>query len=153
MSRDSTDEHEDRRLLVSSPALAEQLVGMVEWATSHDDEVLQGAAVAWLTREMQATIAELSEARRRIVHDMHQRGYSLREIADMLGLSRSRILQIIEGKAEKVPGRYRPRCDWPNRDGEQCSRPCAFVTQDGRKVCGTHATVALETMRIEQWKP
>ena len=74
---------------------------------------LQLAAVSALNEritELTTELRQLSVARKRLVHELHTAGYSHARIADAVGLSRSRVFQILQGEIPK-PEAATPRFD------------------------------------------
>lgn len=74
---------------------------------------LQLAAVTALNEritELTAELRQLSVARKRLVHELHTAGYSHARIGKAVGLSASRVFQILQGEIPK-PEPATPRFD------------------------------------------
>ena len=144
---------------LKSTKIEHALDDVIAWVRQHEDITNRAFAAMWASGECQRVIAELGEIRTDVTRQLHEQGYSYRELADMFGVSRSRIQQLIEGDrrpAQAAAGaeRYRARCKAPTKSGDQCTRGAVYMGSNGKVVCGTHATWLLnQGVSIEEYKP
>ena len=121
-----------------------------------DDVTNRSFAAIWAAGVCQQAIEKLGRIRTDATRALHEQGYSYKELAELFGVSRSRIQQLIEGDRRSKPSleRYRPRCSAPKQNGEQCSRGAVYTGHNGKHVCGTHARYLLDQgIGIEMWTP
>lgn len=139
---------ESPAIIVRSDKVEKSMNDALEWVRSRPDAVTRAAAATWLAGQVLFMQQAIPELRAAAVRELAEDGFSMAEMAEMFGLSKSRIQQIIEGKPPKGQpkrGLITARCEWTNKtNGEQCIRSAAFKASDGRKCCGTHAGAAIE---------
>lgn len=129
---------------IASPRIAKQLEAAMAWAEARPTAVEQALAATWLLNELQAAVQALPKVRAKAVRELHEDGFSMKDLSEMLGLSKSRIQQLLDAPDKKAPGRARlPRCEWSKTNGEPCEHAGVYRTNDSRRVCGTHAGLAL----------
>jgi hypothetical protein len=130
---------------VSSPRITTILADCIEWADNQPDPLTQAAAVSWLQGELQGKVAELAARRTTLLRDLHERGWSMGDIGEAIGLSKARVSQIIDPRQkDRKPAYLGARCDWRKVDGDVCTRAGQFRTVEGQHVCGTHAGNAVD---------
>ena len=72
-----------------------QLDAMVAWAMSHESPELRADAAGTLAKAMYATWRELSTVRRAAIRELASMGFTYAELAEMFGVSKARVEQIL----------------------------------------------------------
>jgi hypothetical protein len=131
-------------LQITNPDVTAALETIHAWADSIEDPVRQFAAATWVARELTEFVKEVAKLRTSSLRELEAEGYTLPEMADMIGVSKARVKQIIDRESEVgvVPPRWRPTCLWPTATGRPCPRAGVYRTKSGVPVCGTHGGAA-----------
>lgn len=83
-------------MIENKPMIRRHNSEMLEWVTGHQDLVDQCVAMGWMIEQRQEEIARLAQYRKTAMKQLRNEGRSMRGIAKELGMSASRVEQLLK---------------------------------------------------------